>query len=416
MSKTYNSSNPLELAKQIGYELFGDIGGKSFEELELCYASKLAPQFTDLPKMRPYTNLNLYWGRGYFKSTIMEDFQMCLPTVFATRSVTSATKETMFGSISDSGKALVKPLFNGYQMCFMSELLAFLGLGEGLREKVNVFNEALEGKIITRDLLKFGKAEPGLVQEYQNGKDGLFFDGRTLKYQPNTCFIVGTRPLDNRTYTYLEASGFWSRFHTIQFHVTDAMAKEIFTGSFRTHDTIDIDMFKAELKKFNEDLLTKRESFPHKSPDYDKVMLPVLQEATKIGEKICEENPKMELSTLLHARIKGDITREANAYRILYSGKTDDEIQKWILERLPHFFEFASNPIISEEFTQVKIKNLESAYQKITETVRGQSMKRGAIVDKLQNQGFSKSTVDRALELITAKGLNKTKEFGMYET
>jgi hypothetical protein len=52
--------NPLNLAGQLGYELYGDIGKITFEELELCYASKLSPKFDSPYKIRPYMNMNFY--------------------------------------------------------------------------------------------------------------------------------------------------------------------------------------------------------------------------------------------------------------------------------------------------------------------------------------------------------------------
>jgi hypothetical protein len=409
-------ADPLELAKQIGYELYGEIGRKAFEELELCYASKLSPKFSDLNKMRTWTNLNFYWARGYFKSTIMEDFQSCLPSAFSNRNITSATKETMFGSITESGKALIKPLFHGYEMCFMSELLAFLGTGDGLKEKVNIFNEALEGKITTRDLVSFGKADTSLIERYTKGEEGLFFDGRMLKYQPNTCFAVGTRPLDNKTYTFLETSGFWSRFHTIQFHVTDSIAKDFFTGSFYANQEVDIEALKKQLQAFNEHLLSTRESLSNKGPDYNSILLPVLQEGAKIAENIRDANSNAKYDALVNPRVMGDIIREVNAFRILYPTKTNAETQKWATDRLPHFFEFIANPIISEEFTQVKMKTLDSAIQTIEQLVKGKSLKRETILEELQQQGFSTTTVGRALEAISNKGLNKAKERGFYET
>ena len=42
MTQTVDETNPLELAKQIGFKLYGNIGEIAFEELELCYAKQVS--------------------------------------------------------------------------------------------------------------------------------------------------------------------------------------------------------------------------------------------------------------------------------------------------------------------------------------------------------------------------------------
>lgn len=416
MAQTVDPTNPLELAKQIGYELYGEIGEMAFEELELCYASKLAPKFSKQPKMRSWTNLNFYWARGYFKNSTMDEFQECLPDALRKRNATSGTIETMFGSMPTSNDKIIPPLFHGYEICFMPELLAFLGTKEGLKEKVNVFNEVLEGNLTSRDLLKFGNATTEVIEKYKNGFEGLYFDGRTLKYYPNTCFVVGTRPLDNETYTYLETSGFWSRFHTIQFRITDRISKDIFTGSFYSETNTDINALKKQLKAFNEKLIAQRSKISDALPNYENLMLPVLQEALKIGEKVIEKNPAIDNVSLFNARIKGDILREVKAYQILYPQASDLTVQNWIFTRLPHFFDFTSNPIIASDRTASAPNIEERCLQDILIFTKDVPKKRDEIQDNLQKQSYKRITIDRALEKIKNKNLNKSKEHGTYET
>ena len=416
MAQTVDPTNPLELAKQIGYELYGEIGEMAFEELELCYASKLAPKFSKQPKMRSWTNLNFYWARGYFKNSTMDEFQECLPVALRKRNATSGTIETMFGSMPTSNDKIIPPLFHGYEICFMPELLAFLGTKEGLKEKVNVFNEVLEGNLTSRDLLKFGNATTEVIEKYKNGFEGLYFDGRTLKYYPNTCFVVGTRPLDNETYTYLETSGFWSRFHTIQFRITDRISKDIFTGSFYSETNTDINALKKQLKAFNEKLIAQRSKISDALPNYENLMLPVLQEALKIGEKVIEKNPAIDNVSLFNARIKGDILREVKAYQILYPQASDLTVQNWIFTRLPHFFDFTSNPIIASDRTASAPNIEERCLQDILIFTKDVPKKRDEIQDNLQKQSYKRITIDRALEKIKNKNLNKSKEHGTYET
>jgi hypothetical protein len=403
--------NALELAGQIGYELYGDIGKTAFEELELCYVSKLSPKFDSPFRIRSYTNLNFYWARGYFKNSIMDVFQECLPSGFANRKITSATLETMFGSINKDGNRIIPPIFLGYEMCFIPELMTFLG--DEMKKKVANFNEALEGAKTTRDALKFGDVEQSLIDEYKNGKNGLFFDGRTLYYHPNTCFVVGTHPLDNSTYTFLEQSGFLSRFHTIQFTIDQSTAREIFTGALAPPEA-DVEKLKSDLKSINEGLFSKRNEFPGKLPDYRSLLLEVLQEAYKVGEKLCRGS-ELFVSGALNPRIIGDIVREINAYKILNQSVSNEQVQKWAMERLPHFFDFVTDPIIAPSITLAKQTPREACLKAVLELTKAKPMQSKEIQAELK-EDFSPTTVNRALELMRERRLNKEKRFGFYES
>lgn len=406
-----SGQNAFELAGQIGYELYGEIGKAAFEELELCYASKLSPKFASPYRIRSYTNLNFYWARGYFKNSIMDASQECLPSGFAKRNVTSATLETMFGSVNKDGNRILPPIFLGYEMCFIPELMTFLG--DEMKKKVANFNEALEGARTNRDALKFGNVEQSLIEEYKNGKDGLFFDGRTLYYYPNTCFVVGTHPLDNSTYTLLETSGFFSRFHTIQFMIDQSTAREIFTGALAPPEA-NIEELKSSLKSINERLFLKRNELKGELPDYKSLLLEVLQKAYKIGEKFCGTSGLFSPDTL-NPRIMGDIVREVNAYKILNQNLSDEQVQKWVMERLPHFFDFVTGPIIAQSTTSTKQTAREACLKKILELAKGKPMQSKEIHAEL-NEDFSSTTVNRALELMNQRGLNKEKRYGFYES
>lgn len=407
------NTNAFELSRKIGYESYGELGRNAFEELELCFASKIAPKFAQTLKLRSYVNLSFYWARSFFKNTMIEEFEECLLSSFPTSKITSGTLETMFGSMNTFGTKIIPPLFWGYELCFIPELLAFLSTGD-FKDKANVFNEVLEGQKTTRNLLKFGNAEQTLIDEYKNGVNGLYFDGRTLSYEPKTCFVVGTRPLDNKTYTYLEQSGFWSRFHTIQFRITDTAARDIFTGALYPAD-VNIPELKAQLKTLNESLFAKKHGFSKEIPNYDELLLPILQKADEVATKI-SKSVHLDLATIMNVRIKGDIIREVNAYRILCPEKTDEDIIKWTMDRLPHFFDFVVNPIIAPSQTVVKQKTLDGCLREIFQLTKGQLRKRSEIQEVLQKQGYSRATIDRALMHINKKGLNKSEEYGVYET
>jgi hypothetical protein len=409
--KRMSGQNALELAGQIGYELYGDIGKIAFEELELCYAAKLSPKFDSSFRIRSYVNLNFYWARGYFKNSIMDVFEECLPSDFADRKVTSATLETMFGSINKAGTKIIPPIFLGYEMCFMPELMTFLG--DEMKKKVANFNEALEGAKTTRDALKFGDVEQSLIDEYKNGKNDLFFDGRTLYYYPKTSFVVGTHPLDNQTYTYLEQSGFLSRFHTIQFSIDYSTAREIFTGALAP-PSVDIEKLKGDLKNINDSLFLKRNELSRKLPDYQSLLLGVLQEAYEVGERLCK-NSELFVPGTLNPRIMGDIVREVNAYKILNQGASNEEVQKWASGRLNHFFDFVADPIIAPSMTAAKQTPREACLKAILELTRAKPMQTKEICEALK-QDYTSTTINRALELMRARGLNKGKRYGFYES
>jgi hypothetical protein len=416
MSQSFATGNPLELAKQIGYELYDNIGKIAFEELELAYASRLAPKFEKVPELRSFTNLNFYWARGCFKNRSIEGFKDCLPEDFKQRNISTATIETMFGSINEKGNKLFAPLFHGYETCFMPELLAFLGSYETMKEKVNTFNEVLEGDPTSRDMIKFSSASEELIGKYMLGYDGLTFDGRHLKYEPNTSFVVGTRPVENKIYTYLEQSGFWSRFHTIQIKITDKVSEDIFTGSFTPNPDVDVQSLKNELKLCNKNLFAHRDDINSELPSYEKIMMPLLQTANGFCKQVMLKNPIIDNVTLLNVRIKDDILREVKAYQILNPELSDAEIHAWAYARLPHFFEFATEPIIAREITFVKVNSLESCIKSLCELCKGSPKERDEIQDILQKQSFSRPTIDRAMEKIKENGLEKTQNRGVYET
>jgi len=143
-----SDQNALELAREVGrnvFPAFGEIGEQVFEELELAFASKLpiSTKFSTNEEFRSVQHLLLYWQTGYFKNTLINAFEKCLPEgTFSTRQ-TSLTAETLFGSINTRGDALVPPVFHEKDFCIISELSALLESDESLANKAHIFNEAL---------------------------------------------------------------------------------------------------------------------------------------------------------------------------------------------------------------------------------------------------------------------------------
>lgn len=411
------TTNPLDLARNIGHQLMGNVGAQAFEELELAFASRLQPRFKDVPEIRPWQNICFYWARSYLKNTLMEHFQEVLPVAFPSRFVTAASTETMFGSISDDHKKLIPPLFYKQAMVFIPEIQAFLGEGETFRDRMNKLNDAVEGKRTSNDLLKFGNADALLIDQYKDGIDGLFFDGQTLWYHPKACFVIGTRPLHPKPFSTLEGSGFWSRFHVIQFTFTDSVAQDIFTGAMApTGIGSPIYSLKQELKKFNTEFMQGGYgNFSENLPEYESLMLPILQEANIIGKKHGEKYG-LDMAGITSNRVRGDIYREVNAYRIL-TNASSEEVGRWIFPRLEHFFSFIVNPQLDVTFEQKKLRAFrkDDCENSILNTFKGQKdVERDLIKNEMQKLNFSIPTLDRALKTLVESGKIAKAERGKY--
>jgi hypothetical protein len=412
-----STTNPLDLAREIGNQIMGDIGAQAFEELELAYASRLQQRFIEIPEMRPWQNVCFYWKKSYLKNTLMDHFRNVLPDTFPNRKMQSTSTEKIFGSLKDDKTDIIRPLFYRQNMVFIEELTAFLGEGEALRERMNNMNEALEGHQVTRDILKFGNASQELIDRYNGGVDGLFFNGETLWYTPETCFCAGTRPVHPKTYATLEGSGFWSRFHVLQCVFTDAMARDLFTGSMRpTGEGSPVHLMKQELKMFNTRLMERKASLQRNIPD-ETLLLPILQQAVRIAARYGHEL-SLDLADVTTMRVKGDIVREVNAYRILNPTATKYDIIMWTMSRLEHFFSFIVKPQLDLTLEQKKLRPLKVEYCQtaILATFRGQKcVERETVKNEMQKQGFPPATMDRALEtLVKSLKINKP-ERGKYD-
>ena len=401
-------SNPFELAGKIGHDFCGSFGKTVFEEFELAFASQMSARFEGFKDFRVAQNLNLYWDKGYYKSLFCDKFRECLPKGCSIK-VTSATQETMFGSINQTGTRLNEPLFYRKDFCFMPELLSFLQTGESFRNKVSDFNEVLERGEVTKTLLKFSSASQELIDKYKNGLDGLYFDGKTLRYYPDTCFIVGTHPVESTTFAILDTYGFWSRFHTIQARITDGMARDFATGSMKSFNETDI----AELLRMNQDI-HKSKLVPAEMPN-EHLLQPVWNQADKYVEATMEKSKWMSYKEIFTQRIKGDVIREINAYRILCPGVSDETVEKWAYHRLTHFFDFVVSPIIAPSVVVVRQKTIDSCMKDVLALIKEKPKKREEIQETMQQQGYSRPMIDRVLELIKTQGQNKSKEYGVYE-
>src|SRR3990170_6506373 len=104
-------TDPLDVAKKLGYSVAGDLGSKAIEELELAYASRLLPRFSDDPVIRATINILLYWAFAYYKSTLLKVFSQTVPEWLRIVDITSMSLEKIFGSTDEKKKHIIEPAF-----------------------------------------------------------------------------------------------------------------------------------------------------------------------------------------------------------------------------------------------------------------------------------------------------------------
>jgi hypothetical protein len=206
----------------------------------------------------------------------------------------------------------------------------------------------------------------------------------------------------------------------VQFRVTDTAAADIFTGAMRSTQSVDAEALMRDLKTFNERLLNVRATLSAEVPDYTNVLLPVLAKANEqIDHRM--RDPKyqeLDLSEIKNVRLKGDIIRELRAYKLLRLEVSNEELKNWGLARTEHFFDFAMQPIIAREYTGARAheSTQKTCFDEIMQLTKTHALSRNEILDALQKKGYSRTTIDRALKYINDSKLNKSKDFGLYET
>lgn len=354
--------NPLTVARKLGYSIAGDLGAKAMEELELAYATHLLPKFHDDPIMRVKQNILLYWQFGYYKSTILKVFTETIPANLKTVDISSMSLEKIFGSIDERRAHIIEPAFtNDVHFVIISELTAFLG-GRDYKQFADTMNLVLEGEKVSRQTLKLGH---GLIDDQELSKlkaKGVNYNPAVgeLSYAPNVCVFAATRPLDNKTFTYLNKSGHFSRYHVIQHDLTDKEVSEHLHKNF----IMDQEALNS-LKKINEQLSKVKLKTMNRPPE--SLLKKVFDVVENIVRDEISKNLKLKLSDVINPRLKGDIIREfvahaflrmafQNGYREIEELEYTEEDVNFILGRVYHFVEFTLKPLIAEDITIRTIK------------------------------------------------------------
>jgi DNA-binding transcriptional ArsR family regulator len=400
-----NYENPLEIAAELGRSIAGELGERALIELELAYINSLLPRFANNKLIRNRQHILLHWAQSYYKSTILDVFDRCLPNELGKRNVTSNTAESLFGTINDQNK-IVYPIFTDIKFAKISELSTFAS-GKDFKEIVNNMNKVLELEEVTRDLLKLGRRDISDEEIEKAADKGVIYDPilNQLCHYPDVTFFAGSRPLENRTYTFLRTSGFLYRFHIIQKEFTDKDVEEFLRRNNSPKESLcDV------LKELNTKIL--RTKIKHiETPDdtvHDEIIDYLLEYA-----KDCISNTH-SLKDLVDTRTSGDIIREIAAYAtirtLVDNGFKDvDSIEynrediDFIKDRIEHFIEPKVNPLFTESRSNQRkyvIQPIEKAMKAVLEFLKdGKERSRSEIDDfVLPKTGVSKATLSNALK------------------
>lgn len=416
--------NSLQIAEEVGYSLAGNIGKKAFVELELAYATRLLPKFTDDPITRVNQNILLYWQYGYYKSTILKVFSQTIPEILKVVDITSMTLEKIFGSIDEKRKHIIDPAFTtDIHFVTISELTSLIGQREAMRQFANVMNIVLEGERVTRQILKLAYGEIGDEELKEHEARGVFYDRvrGELSYTPNICVLAATRPLDNRYFTYLAKSGHFSRYHVIQHNVTDKEASEHLHKDYKLdRQTLD------QLKEIN--LALSKIKVERMLRPSESLMKPIYDDLEALVKDEVKEKPDLTFAEVVNPRLKDDVIRELVAHAFLRAASwnrfqdieeleyTQEDVD-FILERLYHFIEFAVNPIITAGYSRLtrgskrgKVKALILAYLS-----DGAERHKDEIMRAIEPLNVSQATVYNGLKELREEGRITSPRFGYYK-
>ena len=416
--------DPLHVAKRLGLSIAGELGDKAFQEMELAYINSLLPRFSDNPIIRMRQNLLLYWDQSYLKTTLVDEFCKCLSPTLPVIDITSNSPETLFGTINENDR-IVYPLFTDVQIAKVTELATFVGRGRDSRDIVNTMNKIMEGECVTRQLLKFGRRELPRDEIKKAEARGVYYNPvrAQLSYKPQVSIFAASRPLDNRTYTYLRGSGHFYRYHVLQREITDEEAKTYFVENYRPNATL-----YGQLTRLNERLASvsvKRIKMP--GENITKDLFDHLRNA--VEEEI--EDRKVRLATIIDLRTKGDILRELaacaamraiseNNFCDVEDVEYDAKDIKFVKSDIEHFVEFKIRPLFVEEWSK-SVSSRRRLRRDVKELIAeflsdGSEKSRRSIVGHILSKiKVSLATIDSTLREMVNKGVITSPRHGLYK-
>ncbi len=351
------SRDIIEVTQSLGKSIGLDIGSVALTELELSFATRLLGEFTDNQVIRMRQHILLYWNQSYLKSTLIDEFAKTIPKEISVENISSMSPETLFGSISEDRKDIIRPVFMGIRCAKIDELLGFLGTGNVMKDIVNTLNTVMEGKRVTRYLLKLGQSGFDKNKMAQLNNEGMMYDPHRgqLSYRPDVVLWAASRPIENRTYTYLRRSGHLYRYHVLQHEIDDKEAERFFGEDIKP----DLKL-RDELTSLNGSLA--KTSVKDLRMPGESVLGQVFSSLKEIVKnEIAGE--KQRLAEIIDIRTKGDIVRELTAHAFLRMAVENDfkdiekleytnEDMEFIFRDLNHFVEFKINPLFADEYTE----------------------------------------------------------------
>lgn len=418
---TAPSINPIETARKLGHSIAGDIGKKAMEKLELSYASRLLPKFSDDPLTRIRINVILYWKAGFYKSTLLKTFHEChsLKTV----NITSMTYAKIFGSIDPKGKKIIPPAFTkDVYFMLVSELAAMLG-GRDMKEFADTMNQVLEGERINRQTISlgYGSDVSNLSSCFEKG---VSYDSEIgeLSYQPDVCITAATRPLQGYQFNFLFRSGYFGRHYVVQKRISDAETMEHLSRNY----IIDTGL-KEQLKTLNQKLSQVKIGAMQRPKEH--LTNQVFEDLSKIALDEIKGRRNLTLPDILTPRVKDDVLRELVSHAFLRTAaqnnfenigelRYEKEDIEYVKENLSDFIDFSLDPLIAPDTYATRPQRKRDLVKcLVLELLKdGREHRIDEICEHIKSQGqsVSQATVYNSLTELSKEAKVKRTEQGSY--
>lgn len=274
--------------------------------------------------------------------------------------------------------------------------------------------------------MKFGQFEFDKGKIEQLKKEDITYNPyrAQLSYQPDVCIWAASRPMDNRTYTYLRKSGHLYRYHVLRHEISDTEAERFFEEDF--YPDISLQEKLADLNGRLVKIKVKELKMPNKY---------VLGNIRSQLEDIVKDEVAIErqrLAEIIDLRTKGDVIREITAHAFLRTAietdfKDAERLEytgadvEFILRRISHFVEFKINPLYVDEFIERRQRKKRPRDQ-VKELVReflsnGEIRQRKEIDDYVNSQiKVGNATISNALEDLLSEHEICQPKYGFYKS